>query len=335
MAASIFSCPKWCSQYSGLRLSSQADSGAPTYSKSCGSCSWIRSPDHQIADRTMSCGTGNPAYHPAPVERHQTSTGPDERQRGPPETSRASSGGPSHIDIPSAIRRGVRGAASKGESAETPNGSKTLHGNSWSISAKPDGGLTSSVDRNTGEEGDSLDEAIDSVPNRLTGPTAACWPAGSAWSRTECSDGSRTCNVSSGPTGPPATYGPAGQQGDSPMGTVSQTDPHGQQQHAGQLGQHDPEPNALTVPERNEKVETTSHTGQRGHLEQLGHLGQQGSQHPLRRTPQRAQPEGASRQHQGRTTSPQHAAVLHRRHLQNFGGVGRVVLVDGTVAVPI
>ena len=36
-----FLMPMWCSQYSGLRLSSLADSGAPTYSSSCGSCRCI------------------------------------------------------------------------------------------------------------------------------------------------------------------------------------------------------------------------------------------------------------------------------------------------------
>ena len=71
----------------------------------------------------------------------------------------------------------------------------------------------------------------------------------------------------------------------------------GPQQHTGQLGQHDSEPNALTVPERHEKVETTSHTGQRGHLQQLGHLSQQGSQHPLRRTPPPPTPMLPTRRH--------------------------------------
>ena len=41
-----------------------------------------------------SCGTDSPSYYPAPVERHQTSNSPGERQRGPPEISPAFSVGP-------------------------------------------------------------------------------------------------------------------------------------------------------------------------------------------------------------------------------------------------
>ena len=48
----------------------------------------------------MSCSTGNPAHHPAPVERLQKPNGPEERQRGPPETSPAFSGGPQPHPFP-------------------------------------------------------------------------------------------------------------------------------------------------------------------------------------------------------------------------------------------
>ena len=59
-----------------------------------------------------------------------------------------------------------------------------------------------------------------------------------------------------------------------------------------------------------------SRTGQWGYLQQPGHRGPQGSQYPLRRSPHRAPPAGTFRQQQGRTTSLQHAAVMHRRHPQ-------------------
>ena len=81
---------------------------------------------------------------------------------------------------------------------------------------------------------------------------------------------------------------------------TSRPEQQGHQQHAGQRGQHGPdpnaltdldpvssrpEPNALTVPERHGKVETISRMGQWGHLQQPGHWSPQGSQYPLKRTP--------------------------------------------------
>ena len=93
------------------------------------------------------------------------SNSPGERQRSPPETSPAFSGGSQPHPSPqsgksqptqvkkcsSTIRRGVRGDGSKGESVVSPTGSEALHGKYWSIAATPDGGLTTSVYRNTGE----------------------------------------------------------------------------------------------------------------------------------------------------------------------------------------
>ena len=142
-AASVFSCPKWCSQYSGLRLSSRANSGAPTYSKSRGSCSWIPyvglksgPPDYLLYDvmrywqpRIPSSTRGEA---PDVGRSWWTSKGPSRDKSGILWWLPAISVSPAGEDttdpgttIPWTIRQGVRGAGSNGSEELLVHSSQT------------------------------------------------------------------------------------------------------------------------------------------------------------------------------------------------------------------
>ena len=174
-AESVFSLPMWCSQYSGLRVSRHADSGAPTYSSRCGLWSWTPYTGEKSGPLFSSSYDVIRNWHPCPPSRKSgdapecgrswwTSKGPSRDKSGTPGRSHPRPNHQHEETHPS--DEGVRGTVGKGHPASSPPKDKLDDWLSMSMGAALDDWPPSGVDT-TGRDRIADEQSTDPVDDRV------------------------------------------------------------------------------------------------------------------------------------------------------------------------